>query len=80
MNILDYAVNDSIKTNKDRRNDSIENDPKFDYCFNLSSGTTYPLPVATVSPRKGKKNRATNVAGLICLWDSGATYIMIKIR
>ena len=80
MNILYHIVNNNIKTNKNQRNDAIENQPKFDNIFNLSSGNKYPLPVVNVSLRGGKKKRATTVAGLTCLWDSGATDSMIKIK
>ena len=48
--------------------------------FNLSSGTSNPLPVVNVSLRGGNKHRATTVDGLTCLWDSGATDSMLKRR
>ena len=66
--------------NKYQRNEAIENEPKFDNIFSSSSGTKDHLTVVTVSLRGGKKHRATTVAGLTCLWDSGATNSMIKKR
>ena len=79
INILDRIVNNNLRTNKDQHNDAVENEPKFDNSFNLSSGTRDPLPVVTVSLRGGKKQRAMAVAGLTCLLDRGATNSMIKI-
>ena len=61
-----------------KHNDAIENELKFDHKFTLSSKTKDPLPVVTVSLRKGKKQRAANIYVLKCLWDSGATNSMIK--
>ena len=58
----------------------MENEPIFDNIFNLSSRTKDPLPLVTISLREEKKHRATNVAGLKCLWDSGSANNMIKIR
>ena len=78
MNNLDHEETDSIKKNKNQCNDAIENDPKFDNAFILSSGTKYPLPEVTVRLRRGKKQRSTMVSGSTFLWDSGATEIMIK--
>ena len=46
---MDLVVTDNIRTNKDQRNDAIENDPKFDSSFNLSRGNKEPLPVVIVS-------------------------------
>ena len=58
-------MNNNTKTNKDRRDDAIGNDPKFDSSFNLSSGTKDPLPVVTVSLQGGKKYVAMDVSGII---------------
>ena len=80
INILDKVVTDHINKDKDQHNEAIENDPKFDCSFNLSITTKYPLLVVSVSLLGGKKHGATTVNGLTCLWDSGATNIMIKIR
>ena len=80
MNILDHLLNENIRTNKDQLNEAIYNDPKFyTSSFNSSRGTRDPLPVVvTVTLLGGKKHRATTVAGLTLLWDSGDTNIMIK--
>ena len=73
-NKLYNVVIDNIKTNKYQLNEVIHNDTTFDTSiFNSSSGTIYPLPVLTVNLQGCKKNIATTVAGLTCLWDSGAT-------
>ena len=76
---MDHIVTDNINKNKNKRNYAIENDPKFDNTFNLSSRNKDPLPVVTVSLRGGKKQIATTVASLTCLWDSGDIDAMIKI-
>ena len=76
-----HIVTDNLKNYKDQSNEAIKSDPTFDNSsFNLSRGTSDPLPVVTVSLRGGKKHGATIVAGITCLWDSGATNIMIKRR
>ena len=81
MHKLYHLVTDNIKMNKDQLNKSIYNKRAFDTSnFNSSSGTRDPLPVVTVTLQEGKKPRATNVAGITCLWDSGSTNIMIKIK
>ena len=49
MNRLDHAVNNIIKTNKDKLNVADENKETFDTSFNLSSGTRNSLPVVTVT-------------------------------
>ena len=70
MNRLDLVVTDKLNIYKDQINEAINSDPAFDNSsFNLSSGTSDPLPVVTVSLRGGKKHIATTVAGLTCLWD-----------
>ena len=71
----------NLNTTKDKLNEAINNDPTFGTnSFNLSIVTSNPLPVVTVSLRVGKKHRATNFSGLTCLWGSGATYSMIKMK
>ena len=71
-------MTNNIKKNKNQHNEAIENEPKFDNIFGLSNGNKYPLPVVTVSLISGKKQRAMVVAGIKCLWDSGATNSTIK--
>ena len=71
-------MNNNIRINKYQRNDAIENEPKFDNSFSLSSGTKDLLTVVTASLQVGKKHRATTVAGLTCLWDSGANNSVIN--
>ena len=74
-------MTDNFKNYKDQINEAINNELTFVTCnFNLSSGTSKPLPVVNVSLRRGNKYRATTVAGLICLWGIRANDIMIKIR
>ena len=74
-------MTNNIKYYNNQYNDAIDNYPTLDNSsFNLSSGTRYPLPVLTVSLQGGKKHRATVVANITCLWDSGATNSMIKRR
>ena len=51
---MDNIANDNIKDYKDQNNKAIENEPKFDSSFNLSSGTKEPPPVVTVSLLGGK--------------------------
>ena len=80
MKMLDHLVTEKLKNYKDHINEAINSEPKFDTSsFNLSSGTSDPLPVVTVSLRVGRKHIATTVAGLTCLWYIGATKSMIKI-
>ena len=65
-NILDQVVTDNLKNNKDQIHKSINSEPACNTSnFNLSSGTSNPLPVVTVSLRGGKKHRATTDAGII---------------
>ena len=72
---------DNLNIYNDKINEDIDNEPGFDNSsFSLSSGTSDPLPLVTVSLRGGNKHRATVVAGLTCLWDSGSTDRMIKRR
>ena len=73
-------MTDNIKKNKNQHDGIIEYEPKFDNKFILSSGTKDPLPVVTVSLNRGKKQRATIITSLTCLWDIGATNSVIKIR
>ena len=79
MNKLDQVLTNNMKTNKYQPNDAIYNDLTFDTSrFNLSIGNIEFLPVVTVTPRGGKKHRATIFSGLIFLLYSGSTYITIK--
>ena len=79
MSRSDHVVTDNLKNYKYHSNEDINIDPTFDTSgFNLSSGTSNPLPVVTVYLRGGKKHRSTNVAGLTRLWYSGVTNRMIK--
>ena len=81
MNRLYQVVTDNLNNYKYHSNESINSEPTFGTSgFNLSSGTSDPLPVVTVSLRGGKKHRATTFAGLTCLWDIGDTDSMIKQR
>ena len=74
-------MTNNLNNYNDQNNEAIDNDPTLDNSsFRLSSGTSDPLPVVTVSLLVGKKHRGTIVAGLTFLWDSGATNSMIKIR
>ena len=76
---MDHVVTDKLNNYKDHINESINSDPKFDAgSFNLSSGTSNPLPVLTVSLLRGKKSRETTVAGLTFLWYSGDINSMLK--
>ena len=80
INRFYYVVTDNKNKSKDQHNDAIYNEPTFDTDnFNLSSWNKDPLPVVTISLRGGNKYRATTVAILTCLRDSGATNTMIKI-
>ena len=79
MNKLDHVVTSNLNTNKDQSNESINNETMFDTnSFNLSRGTSNPLPVVTISLQVGKKHVSENVAGLTCLWDRRATNSMIN--
>ena len=80
MNKLDHVVTNNIRTDKNRCNDAIENEPIFDNKFSLSSSTKDPLPVVTVGLRLVHKQREKMVSVLTYLWDSGATDSMIKIK
>ena len=65
MNRLDRIGDYNINKNKDKSNDTIDNDPRFDNkFFNLSRGTKDPLPVVIVGLLVCKKHIATTVAGL----------------
>ena len=81
MNKLDRVVTNNINTNKYQLYDAIYDKPTFDTSiFNSSSRTREPLPLLTVTLREYKKHRATTVAGITCLRDSGATNSIIKIK
>ena len=81
MNKLDHVVTDNIKTSKDKHDEAIYNESTFGIIiFNSSRDTRDLLPVVTVTLLGGKKHRATNVASLKCLYDSGSTNIMINIK
>ena len=81
MNKLDHVVANNLKTTKDQLNKAINNEPKIDTnSFNLSRGTSDSLLVVTVSLKGGKKHISTTFAGPTCVWDSGATDIMVKIN
>ena len=75
---MDHVVINNINKYKDKHNDAFENYLNFDISFNLSTGTKYPLPVVIISFLVGEKHRATTVAGITRLLDSGATNSMIK--
>ena len=77
--MLDHKVTNNPNNCNDKNNEAIDNEPTLDNSsFSLSSGTSGPLPVVTVSLRGGKKQRETIVYGLTYLWDSGTTDSMIK--
>ena len=81
INKLYHVVTDNLNNYNNQVNESINSDPTFDNSsFNLSSVTSDPLPVVTVSLRGGKKHRENIVPGLMCLLDIRATDSMIKIR
>ena len=68
MNRLDHVVTDNLNDNKDQSYEAINSELTFDTSnFNVSSGTSNPLPVVTVSLRVGNKDREITVAGLTCL-------------
>ena len=72
-------MTNNINTNKYQLHEAIYNDRTFDTSiFNSYSGTRDQLPVITVTLRRAKKHRTTTVAVLTCLWDSGATEIIIN--
>ena len=49
MNRLDHIVTENLKSYKDQINETINNEPTFDTSnFNLSRGTSDPLPVVNV--------------------------------
>ena len=53
----------------------VHNELKFS---NQSDHFKLSIPATTVSVCEGKKSRGIHMAGLICLWDSGASDSMIK--
>ena len=80
MNRLDHLVTDNIRMYKDKINEAIYNEPVFDTSsFNSTRGTIDPLPVVTVTLQGGKKHRASTVACITWLWDSGDINILINI-
>ena len=68
-----------IKNNK--VNEIINNGLKF-YSANNSVNNTveHPFTIVTIRLRGSKKSKQTLKPGLICLWDSGATDIMLKFK
>ena len=65
MNKLYHVVINNLKTAKDQLNEAINNYSTFDTnSFNLSSSTSNPLSVVTVSLQEGKKHGETTVSGL----------------
>ena len=77
---MDKVVTDNKNKTKNQRNEAIENETKFDNTFNLSIRNKDPLTLVTFIIQGGKKQGATTVDGLTCLWDGGYTNSMIKIR
>ena len=74
-------MTNNLKINKDQINEAINNETVFGTSsFNLSSGTSNPLPVVNVSLQGRNKHIATTVTGLTLLWDNRDTNIMIKRR
>ena len=73
-------MTDNVQKNKNQHNDSIEHELNFDNKFRLSGRNKDLLPVVTVILRGGKKQRATIISSLTCLWDSGYNNIMIHIK
>ena len=71
-------MNDNINKNENQHNDANEHELKFDNKFSVSRRTKDPLLVVTVSLRGGRKQRVNIISVLTCLWDSEATYNMIK--
>ena len=72
-------MTNNINDYNDQNNEAIDNEPTLDNnSFSLSSGTSDPLPVVTISLQVGKKHIETIAAGLTCLWYSGATNSIIK--
>ena len=79
INKLDHVVTENLKNYQDHSNEAINSDPTFDKSsFNLSSGTNNPLPVVNVYLQGVNTHIETTFYGLTCLWESGATNIMIK--
>ena len=87
MNRLDHLVTDKLNNYKDQSNSSINSDPTFDTSnFNLSSGTSNPLPVVTVSIQVGKNieqwlvlvQHPCGIANLSTAWKKYDTLIMMK--
>ena len=77
-NRLDHSVTDNIK-NKDKFNDAIDYEPKFDNKFILSIRLPMEtLQVVTVSLREGNKNRATMIDIITLLWDNRDNGSIIK--
>ena len=74
-------MTDNLKNYNDQSNEAINSGPAFyNISFNLSSVTSDPSPVVTVSLLEVNKHRTTIVAGQTCLCDSRATNSMIKRR
>ena len=79
MNRLDHVLTNNLKNNYDQSNEAINIERTFDTTnFNLSSGTSYLLPVVTVYLRGGIKRKTKTVDGLTCLWNIGTTNIMLN--
>ena len=78
--MLDHIVTDNTRKNKNHHRDAIENDPNFDSKFSLYRGIKDPLPVVNASLRGGKKQMEMMISVSTCLWGSGATNSMIKIK
>ena len=71
-------MTDNIK-NKDKFNDAIDYEPKFDNKFILSIRLPMEtLQVVTVSLREGNKNRATMNDIITLLWDNRDNGSIIK--
>ena len=74
-----HVVTYTLNNYKDQSNEAINSELIFyTSSFNLSSGTSDPLPVVTVSLQGGKKHISMTVSGITCFRDSGATYSIIK--
>ena len=76
---MDHIGTNNLNTNTDQINEANNNEPTFNNnSFNLSSRTSDPLPLVTVSLQGGNKHRATTISDITCLWDSGSTNSTMK--
>jgi hypothetical protein len=78
INLIDKIISKPFLNDKDLINDVHNNELKFQSSKGKEKKILLACPITSVDIRKGKKAREIHVAGLSCLWDTGASDSMVK--